>query len=53
MYGDEEWARSITVSNGQAQMEIAKHSSNWDAFVDEHGWHLTYPGATVLDWLGY
>ncbi len=55
MYGDEEWARSITVTRDEAKREIDKHMSDggFDQFLKECGDRPEYKGSKVLDWLGY
>lgn len=42
------------VTREEAMREIAKHGGDgWAEFVEDHGDHPSYPGATVLGWLGY
>ena len=54
IYGDEDWARSITVTQAEAKREIAKHDGEgWTQFLIDCGDKANYPGSVVLDWLGY
>lgn len=50
-------AIEATVTRAEARAEIARHDLGepdpWALFIAECGDHPTYPGATVLGWLGY
>lgn len=51
-----EEAMEATVTREEARREIEENHScdgGWLAFVEEHGWHDTYPGSVVLGWIGY
>lgn len=49
-----EEAMDSTVSRAEAKREIDAHDcEGWEAFVADHGDLPSYPGATVLAWLGY
>lgn len=50
---NEEEYRDITVSRRDALYQLDQHGADYDEFYDDLGFHESYKGSEILNWLGY